>query len=139
MISYHVIKDVLTIWEFTILLRYDNNVMTIWNMLIVVKYRKWVEAEPNWRYLLKNFRFYTICNNNEVDNANKGMNFLYQLVQDCLKLSLIPTISGYKYHAVSAGLMWSYILLLRNHPTAQPPRSGLIGAKTGKQRFELNI
>ena len=40
---------------------------------------------------------------------------------------------------MSARLVWSYILLWRNHLKAQPPRPGLIGAKTKKQQFDLPI
>jgi len=50
----------LTFWQFTIFLRYATNLMTIWNILIVVKHRESVDVKLNWRWLLKNFHFYTI-------------------------------------------------------------------------------
>jgi len=37
----------ITFWQFTIFLRYDNNVMTIWNMLIVVSNRS-TESQLTW-------------------------------------------------------------------------------------------
>jgi len=93
-------NNFLTIWQFTIVLSYDNNVMTIWNMLIVVKHRESVDVEPNWCQLLKNIRFYTICNNNFNDN-------LYQLVQDCLKLSRMHRSAKFQTLPNAVYLLWS--------------------------------
>ena len=75
-------------WQFTIFLRYNNNVMKIWNMLIVVKHRvSWRGAELTMIAYKLSILYYTL---------KLWHDYLYQLVQDCLKFSLITTISGYK-------------------------------------------
>jgi len=77
-----------------------------------------------------------LCPGDFVLHSKLWRNNLYQLVQYCLKMPIM-TISGNKLHAMSAKLVWSYILLWRNHLKDQPPRSVVIGAKTEKHRFDL--
>jgi len=69
-------------------LHYANNVMTIWNMLLVVKHRESVDVEPNRRWLLKNFHFYTICNNKSITQITVWL-FVSYRVQNCLNCHLL--------------------------------------------------
>jgi len=111
-------------------------------MIIVVCYRS-TESQLTWSrtddYCLKTFDIIPYVIHELNKSITHIMAWLFVSVQDYLKLSLITTISGYKIQAVSARLVWSYILLWRNHLKARPPWSGLIGAKIEKQRFDLTI
>jgi len=84
-------------WQFSIFLRYDNNVMTIWNMLIVVcnlSTESQLTLSRTDDFCLKTFDFipYAIL----IMWTTQIMAWLFVSVQYCLKLYVITTISGNK-------------------------------------------